>query len=137
MELKTTNLEGRTNLVVLLYVLLFKLFIYPFVLPLIQLIQIPVKEPHVTQTQSVSSLFLTGDDCVFVRKVGKETDEPVMVCDQGKLSICRENPVRNQMLFRLTHLWLAARRKMLKTEFFALTIPVTCLLQDACFTRID
>ena len=48
---------------------------------------------------SAKSSFLAGDDCVFVREVGKETDEPVMVCDQGRLSIFSENPVGNQMLF--------------------------------------
>lgn len=83
------------------------------VLSLIQLIQIHVKESDVIQTQSVSSLFLAKDDCVFVRKVGKETDEPVMVCGEGRLSIYRENPVGNQMLFHLTNLWLVAGRKML------------------------
>ena len=62
---------------------------------------------------SALSSFLAGYDCVFVRKVGKETDEPVMVCDQGRLSICRENPVGNHMLFYLIHLWLVAGRKML------------------------
>lgn len=61
-----------------------------------------MKEPDVIQMQSVLSSFLADDDCVFVRKVGKETDEPVMVCDQGRLSICRENPVGNQMLFHWT-----------------------------------
>ena len=83
------------------------------VLSLIQLIQIHVKESDVIQTQSVSSLFLAKDDCVFVRKVGKETDEPVMVCGEGRLPIYTENPVGNQMLFHLTHLWLVAGRKML------------------------
>ena len=45
-----------------------------------------MKEPDVTQTQSASYSFLAGDDCVFVRRVGKETDEPVMVCDQGAVT---------------------------------------------------
>lgn len=43
------------------------------------LIRINVKEPDVIQMQSVLSSFLADDDCVFVRKVGKETDEPVMI----------------------------------------------------------
>lgn len=72
-----------------------------------------MKESDVIRTQSVSSLFLAKDDCVFVRKVGKETDEPVMVCGEVRLSIYTENPVGNQMLFHLTHLWLVAGRKML------------------------
>lgn len=43
-----------------------------------------MKESDVIQTQSVLSFLLAGDDCVFVRKVGKETDEPVTVCNQDE-----------------------------------------------------
>ena len=94
---------------------------------LIQLIQIHVKESDVIQTQSVSSSFLAGDDCVFVRKVGKETDEPVLVCGLKKLSICRENPAGNRMLFHLTHRWLDGRKMLI----------FTCLLENSCFSRMN
>ena len=94
---------------------------------LIQLIQIHVKESDVIQTQSVSSSFLAGDDCVFVRKVGKETDEPVLVCGLKKFSICRENPVGNRMLIHLTHRWLDGRKMLI----------FTCLLENASFSRMN
>ena len=112
--------------VLFLDVVLFMLLFISFSV-LIQLIQIHVKESDVIQMQIVSSSFLASGDCVFVRKVGKETDEPVLVCGLEKLSICRENPVGNQMLFHLIHRWLDGRKMLI----------FTCLLfKDELFTFI-
>ena len=74
---------------------------------------------------------------VWVEAGRKAMDKSVMVCGQGDFSICMNSHVRNQMLFHWTHPWLVAHGKMLIKEFFFLIIPVTCLLQNASFARIN
>lgn len=58
-----------------------------------------MKESDVIRTQSVSSLFLAKDDCVFVRKVGKETDEAVMVCGEGRLPFIQKILLETKCFF--------------------------------------